>query len=248
MILRHVIEHVQSQNWTAIVIDFVIVVVGVYIGIQAQTWNTERENRAMEHQYLLSLHDQLSKMIEEDEDRVSAAQDQLAALEEVTEFFEEDGRASQFSNRHCRAIARSHIYVGLIVVPPTIEELLSTGRLQMIRSDEMRLAIVSYAQAVEGMRQLNIDIQSDRVVLSRRHPSIITLDLQNLGNVTCDFDAMRHSAAFRNELADNRLRHRSYVLNVDIGQQDLRVQLHAFLDRELGITHSDKAPEYNSEE
>jgi hypothetical protein len=34
MLLRRVIEHVREQNWLAVFIDFLIVVVGVFIGIQ----------------------------------------------------------------------------------------------------------------------------------------------------------------------------------------------------------------------
>jgi len=241
MILRRVIKHVQDQDWTAITIDLVIVVVGVYIGIQAQTWNTERENRAIEHQYLMSLHDQLWNMIGDNEGRVASFHDQLDALNEVTDKFEGMDEAMQLGHRHCIAIARSHIYVGRIVVPPTIQELLSTGRLQLIRNGEVRLAIVSYSQAVEGMRQLNTDIQSDRVVLSRRYPAMITLGLQDQDHLTCDFDAMRRSTAFRNELADNSYRYGSYVRNIVIGQQDLRIELHTLLDRELQITHADNS-------
>ena len=54
MILRRVIQHVRKQEWTAIGIDLVIVVVGVYIGIQAQAWNAAREDRGIERQYLWS--------------------------------------------------------------------------------------------------------------------------------------------------------------------------------------------------
>ena len=43
MILRRVIEHTRKQEWTAIFIDLVIVVVGVFIGIQVSNWNIERE-------------------------------------------------------------------------------------------------------------------------------------------------------------------------------------------------------------
>ena len=128
--------------------------------------------------------------------------------------------------------------MGRIVVPPTIEELLSTGRLQLIRNGEMRLAIITYSQTIEGYRQLNEDIQADRAVLSRRHPSMITLGLQDSEDAKCDFEAMRQSPAFRNELADNSYRHGSYVRDVVIGQQDLRIHLHELLDRELGISHS----------
>ena len=38
MLLRRVIEHTKAQNWTAIVLDFVIVVVGVFIGIEVSNW------------------------------------------------------------------------------------------------------------------------------------------------------------------------------------------------------------------
>ena len=46
MILRRVIQHVREQNWTAIAIDFVIVVVGVFLGIQLGNWNADRADRA----------------------------------------------------------------------------------------------------------------------------------------------------------------------------------------------------------
>ena len=42
MILRRVIEHVRNQQWTAIGIDLVIVVVGVFIGLQVSNWNDDR--------------------------------------------------------------------------------------------------------------------------------------------------------------------------------------------------------------
>jgi hypothetical protein len=41
MILRRIIGHVRNQEWTAILIDFLIVVVGVYLGIELGNWNDE---------------------------------------------------------------------------------------------------------------------------------------------------------------------------------------------------------------
>ena len=42
MLLRRITEHVRAQNWFAVGIDFVIVVVGVFIGIQVSNWNDKR--------------------------------------------------------------------------------------------------------------------------------------------------------------------------------------------------------------
>ncbi len=57
MLLRRVIEHVRTQNWTAIGIDFVIVVVGVFIGIQLGNWNDARANAAKEQVALAAILD-----------------------------------------------------------------------------------------------------------------------------------------------------------------------------------------------
>jgi hypothetical protein len=35
MLLRHIVEHVKVQNWTSLVLEFFIVILGVFIGIQA---------------------------------------------------------------------------------------------------------------------------------------------------------------------------------------------------------------------
>jgi hypothetical protein len=59
MILRRVIEHVKAQNWTAIGIDFVIVVLGVFVGIQLGNWNEARALRAQESAQLAQLRDEL---------------------------------------------------------------------------------------------------------------------------------------------------------------------------------------------
>ena len=46
MLLRKLIKHVGEQSWTAIAIDFCIVVLGVFIGMQVQDWNADRQARA----------------------------------------------------------------------------------------------------------------------------------------------------------------------------------------------------------
>lgn len=43
MLLRRIMTHVKDQNWIAVLLDFLIVVIGVFIGIQAANWNDERQ-------------------------------------------------------------------------------------------------------------------------------------------------------------------------------------------------------------
>ncbi len=59
MILRRIIAHFRKQEWTAIAIDFVIVVIGVFVGIQLGNWNEARAIRAQESAYLAQLRDEI---------------------------------------------------------------------------------------------------------------------------------------------------------------------------------------------
>ncbi len=52
MLLRRVIEHVKTQNWTAVGLDFIIVVVGVFIGIQVSNWNTSRADAQRDREFV----------------------------------------------------------------------------------------------------------------------------------------------------------------------------------------------------
>lgn len=48
MLLRRITKHVKDQNWIAVAIDFLIVVVGVFIGIQVANWNASQFERREE--------------------------------------------------------------------------------------------------------------------------------------------------------------------------------------------------------
>ena len=46
MLLRRITKHVSDQNWFAVFIDFLIVVVGVFIGIQVANWNADLKDKS----------------------------------------------------------------------------------------------------------------------------------------------------------------------------------------------------------
>jgi hypothetical protein len=52
MLLRRITKHVTDQNWFAVFLDFLIVVVGVFIGIQVANWNASLADQQHENEYL----------------------------------------------------------------------------------------------------------------------------------------------------------------------------------------------------
>lgn len=58
--LQGVSTSVRDQNWTAIAIEFVLVVLGVFLGIVAANWNEERLEKRETRRLLVQLDEQLT--------------------------------------------------------------------------------------------------------------------------------------------------------------------------------------------
>lgn len=61
MILRRIREHVTHHNWFAVAVDFIIVVIGVFVGIQASNWNQARVERSQAREYRAMLLNDLDE-------------------------------------------------------------------------------------------------------------------------------------------------------------------------------------------
>jgi len=84
MLLRRITEHVETQNWTAIGIDFFIVVMGVFIGIQVANWNDASQARRDYQEAVIRFEDEMRANIESlDQVNMEAA----AAMKVVTDAY-----------------------------------------------------------------------------------------------------------------------------------------------------------------
>ena len=64
MLLRRITQHVKDQNWFAVGLDFVIVVVGILIAFQITQWNETRGDRQRETQILKDIATDITADIE----------------------------------------------------------------------------------------------------------------------------------------------------------------------------------------
>ena len=62
--LQRLVQALREREWSAIAIDFIIVVVGVFLGLQVDNWNQDRNDRSRAQAYLLRLHNDLASGIE----------------------------------------------------------------------------------------------------------------------------------------------------------------------------------------
>ena len=56
MVLRRLVEAIRAQDWSTILMEVVIVVIGVFLGIEVSNWNEDRLARELESYYLDRIH------------------------------------------------------------------------------------------------------------------------------------------------------------------------------------------------
>ncbi|MFY2763573.1 hypothetical protein [Arenimonas sp. MALMAid1274] len=144
MRLRRVIEHVREQNWTAIGIDLVIVIVGVFIGIQVANWNETRLEDVRAQAYLARLQDNLGTDLQSIDLReafwkkVADYGDQAVAYAEDGTLV--DGSAWKTALAFYQA-SQMWLYAS---DDTTYQELRSGGELGLIRDQGLRGALSTY--------------------------------------------------------------------------------------------------------
>jgi|APFre7841882724_1041349.scaffolds.fasta_scaffold68621_1 hypothetical protein len=140
MLLRRIIAHLRRQEWAAIAIDFVIVVVGVFIGIQVANWNESRLEAQRERAYLVALQGDFRAVVAELE---SDAARYAAFAESMTFLLEQSRMAQPDAPLDALNSAAGHLILmeGTTVASGTYSNLTGSGDLAIIRSQELKDAM-----------------------------------------------------------------------------------------------------------
>ncbi len=138
MLLRRITEHVKAQNWTAIGLDFLIVVVGVFIGIQVANWNAERLERTQERDYLVRLYDDFAESINGQTRDLNFLSQQLSDQAAILKSLD----ACDVETDDEAAFQRGINTLGYINPPRifrrTVDEMVAAGRTDIIRNQALK--------------------------------------------------------------------------------------------------------------
>ena len=159
MILRRLVQNLKQQHWTGVLIELVIVVLGVFIGMQVSNWNQARGDRAAEIGYLGGLKEDVEYSTKTLQRLVRSLEEQQAARARLYDFVT-DPKATLAPAERDRLVL-----IGLFQLPQldisevTFETLKSSGRLATIRSPEL----VSELQSLSASVAAALGNQADEV-------------------------------------------------------------------------------------
>jgi hypothetical protein len=128
MLLRRIKQHVANENWFAVCVDFVIVVIGVYVGIEVSNWNEARQEDDRAQEYLERI-------------RADLVSDQDAAVAR-REFWAGVIDYGEAAIRHAET---GELYQGSVnKTVLAYDEMKAAGELGLVRNAELRSKLASY--------------------------------------------------------------------------------------------------------
>jgi hypothetical protein len=247
MILRSLTKHVNDQNWFAVALDFFIVVVGVFIGIQVSNWNASLQDHRDGRIYLERIHKDLMN-VEAFSDRVRVRRvDLIDILTQAAGVLFAGDENAVLTEAECLALATSHYYNIKVTPLPSVDELMSAGRLAILDDAALTGALVKYQQdanelraSIDDGRSIGHDLPILDPLAIRSEPVFDTVLGEMQGRYTCDVPRMRANPLFMNAVSENVDVYDAYLRD---GLRPWNEQLratHTLIDAAMGVHHEPK--------
>jgi len=155
MILRRLSQSLKDQNWTAIVIEFVLLVVGVFLGIQVANWNEERRDHNRERAYLIRIAVELDESVSSIQRSNALTEERMALNQFLIDTVSKPELVRADPGRFIYAITRGGYTFAPNVHGYTFEEIKSSGNLGIFSDPQLSLGLMAFYAEVQQKAQWN---------------------------------------------------------------------------------------------
>ncbi len=143
MLLRRVIQHVKDQNWFAVFLDFVIVVVGVFVGIQVANWNDARLEKLSEVQYLERFAEEIELTIAHIREERRFSERSIGTIENFTsQLFRNVVSDEDIISTTDAYFSEGAFFARFNPNRTTFDDLITTGNFDVISDEAIRTGLI----------------------------------------------------------------------------------------------------------
>ncbi len=148
MILGRLATGLKKRDWGTAVLEVLVVVVGIFIGLQVDDWNQARQDRSDIAIYLNRVHDDLSTDAKFFTFLMGKARDKRKALEKLKRIIGDDGPPDEDPDSIFGLLSDSSSLGWEFpeVQTVTFFDLQSSGKLALIKDAELRSQLSFYYQ------------------------------------------------------------------------------------------------------
>ena len=178
MILHRITHHLRRQDWVAVTIEFVIVVLGVFVATQVSNWNEEREARARAEVYSARLTDDLRYEAWQTEFLIAYYGEVLVNAERAVGALTDGAGLSDEQLLVSAYRASQYLYYG--TRRATYDEMVATGDIGLIADRRLReTALTLYSDPTINLLTDEARNSEYRRVFRRALPAVVQRELRD---------------------------------------------------------------------
>lgn len=152
MLLRPLIANLRARDWGAVLIEIMILVVGVFLGLQVDNWNDARKATAEGRYYTLRLRDELAESISRLDKSIADGYSVVEASGRAQHAIRDGTIDVLHPEAFIADFEAVNWMVEVDVVDGAIEELRVTGRMGVIGNRRIREALSRYYRTLQSAR------------------------------------------------------------------------------------------------
>jgi hypothetical protein len=246
VILQRLARSLGRKDWGTVLAEILIVVLGIYIGLQVDDWNQSRKDRNDERTFLNTLHEDVLRVDELSRRLRQRRLDRLDwTLNAGDVLFGRNDRET-FTENECAAIVWSSAFNLTATGLPSVEELIGTGRMGIVRDIELRTALVALRQTRAALDATISEktASANFISLPSTFPELFKMSMyfdDTVGEIftknECDLAAMRSNQHFLNQFSANADGYDAYVRDGVRPWSQQFERVHARIDAILSINH-----------
>lgn len=247
MIIKRIADAFRRQDWFTVSLEITIVMIGIFLGLQVNSWNQSRIDRADEAVFLQALYQDVLELERNSNQLIELRIEGLEAIGNASDILFGKVEWRELTAFECDAISTSHSPGIIATSLPSWTSLRDAGRTNIVRDVELRRGLATLTQKRESLDRIMGVAELQGYDLLSMHPDLfkaepIKTELKDAperiyytSKTTCDAEAFSQNRAAMNALSGNMNRYSSVINRFGIvpwAKQVTKIRL--ILEKNLG--------------
>ncbi len=180
MVFQRIKNNIEDLSWFALLTDFLIVVIGIYVGLQIDEWNDNRLDKIKEQNYIIRLDSELRRDVEKFSGIISLAykRNEMGALLEAA--IESDSIEGIDPLAFVQAVDQIAFTRAMGASGIVFEEMKANGDLGLLQDTKLKDALSRYYTNSKAQNYWVPIIQNAMFVYVELISGVLTYDQQFL--------------------------------------------------------------------
>ena len=210
MLLRRIASAFREQDWTTVTVEFVIVVAGIFVGLQLDSWNTERADRNREQAILEQLHSDFATNAASIGQFASRHEQMVEGLDFALAVITRGELTQADTRRFQDAFVSMYQLPSISATMGGYDAVIATGDFALITNQELKTRLVQLTTEINAESSLTSywgDLNQINMQLTRDVVLLVPNDDRTETELQVDFDVVKNDYRMLTVVADQRRKH-----------------------------------------